>query len=200
VAAQLTADRDAGKIISDPLPEDILMPFAFQEGNSALAQKLNIVVLTNEMCASMCDMFAAVMQDNHLAKIVGSRTMGAGGNVVEHMEAPNSHLTVAQTESLVLRADGTPIENHGVTPDVALNTNASVLDKYGPVMLQAVNVIATGHSCTGGFSTCGSADSVGAPAAGAGGCSVSNSRSGGGAAGLLLLALVLLVTRRRIRA
>jgi hypothetical protein len=114
-----------------------LFPFAF-EPNTDLTEDFQTVLLVNEMCASMCDIFSGVMKDNKLATLVGSKTMGAGGNVVVHREAPNSHLMVNTTESLMLRRDDSYVENNGVDPDVALNVSESVATKYDEVKKRAV--------------------------------------------------------------
>jgi MYXO-CTERM domain-containing protein len=198
VVDQLKADRDAGKAISDPIDVDRLMPFQFTTGNDKLPDGIKTVLLVNEMCASMCDIFAATLQDNKIATVVGSRTMGAGGNVVQHGQAPNSNLILNQTESLILRADGTPIENHGVTPDVAVNVNAGILQQYEPTRQAALAFLS---GCTG--DACSKADAPGADSQPkAGGCSMATSAHDGAAplAGLLaLLGFALLARGRRRR-
>ena len=90
VTQQLKDARAAGEVISAPMDIDVLMPFQFLTGNEDLPENLPVIVLVNEMCASMCDIFAAVLQDNGLATIAGSRTTGAGGNVVMHIVLKNS--------------------------------------------------------------------------------------------------------------
>jgi len=120
-----------------------LSPFQFVP-NRDVTTKLNVVLLVNEMCASMCDIFAAIMRDNGLAKVVGSKTMGAGGNVVTHFQSPNAHFIVNQTESLVVRtgaADGRYVENGGIEPDTEVKVNESISEKYEPVRKKAVDLI-----------------------------------------------------------
>ena len=192
VHEDLVAARDAGDSISEPMPVDVLMPFQFLEGNADLPE-LKVVVLTNEMCVSMCDIFAGVLKDNDLATIIGKRTMGGGGNVVQHAQAPNSHLAVAQTESLILRSNGTPIENVGVKPDVEMEVHESAQSNYTPVRTKAVELL---NPCVG--SSCVPADDLGAgKAQKSGGCST----TGGSSQRLFLLLIAcaaVLVRRRRI--
>ena len=110
---------------------------------------MNIVLMVNEMCASMCDLFAAILQDNQMAKVVGARTMGAGGNVVTHHQAPNSHLALRQTESLMVRRVvkkgkvelGALIENNGVEPDVQVKVSETVEGKYRRLREKAVEAL-----------------------------------------------------------
>ncbi len=136
----LLEDRNSGKRLSKPWSTRFFMPASFTP-NTDIEGKLNIVLLVNEMCASMCDIFTAMLKDNELVKVVGTKTMGAGGNVTTHFEAPNSHFSVNQTESLLLRKDGSYIENNGVEPDVAVAVNESVVEKYSPVRDKAVELL-----------------------------------------------------------
>lgn len=139
VFSALVEDREAGKSLSRKFNTETLMPFQVS-GNPDIKSPFKVVLLVNEMCASMCDIFSAVMKDNALAMIVGSNTMGAGGNVVDHREAPNSHMTVRQTESLMLRKDGSYIENNGVAPDVAVDVASMSDTKYAGVRKKALEL------------------------------------------------------------
>jgi C-terminal processing protease CtpA/Prc len=136
----LSKDLESGLNLSSKWSTEALMPFAVKP-NDRLKNSMNVVLLVNEMCASMCDIFSAVMQDNKLATVVGAQTMGAGGNVVMHGEAPNSHMWVSQTESLILRKDGSYIENNGIKPDVALPVNEFSDMRYMPVRAVAVQLL-----------------------------------------------------------
>jgi C-terminal processing protease CtpA/Prc len=133
-------DQTKGLRLSRAMSAETLMPFVLNP-NKELERKFNIVLLTNEMCASMCDIFSAILKDNKMAKIVGAKTMGAGGNVVDHEQAPNSHLMVRQTESLMLRRDGTYIENNGIEPDVALDVTLSSNENYKAVKEKALDLL-----------------------------------------------------------
>jgi C-terminal processing protease CtpA/Prc len=76
-----------------------------------------------------------------MATVVGSRTMGAGGNVVNHQQAPNSHVDIRQTESLLLRKDGTYLENNGVEADVKVAVNETAKTKYKEVRDAALKAL-----------------------------------------------------------
>lgn len=140
VLEDLKVARQRGERLSEVLPAEVLAPFQ-QAPNEKLNAKLRIAVLVNEMCASMCDIFAAVLQDAGLATIVGTRSLGAGGNVVGYNQAPNSHFDVRQTESLFVRKDGSYLENAGVKPDVAVPVASYAASKYKEVREAAVKAL-----------------------------------------------------------
>jgi C-terminal processing protease CtpA/Prc len=121
-------------------PVDTITPF-YIKPNKQLKKDFNIVLLVNEMCASACDIFAGVLQDNKMATLVGSRTMGAGGNVVNYWQAPNTNMDIRQTESLLVRANGDYIENVGVTPEVKMVVSESAGALYEPLRLKAVEIL-----------------------------------------------------------
>ena len=113
--------------LSKPYEIDTLYPFQLSGNEDMLKNeteefKFKTVLLINEMCASMCDIFAAILKDNKLATVMGTQSMGAGGNVTTHSQAPNSKLIVRQTESLVVRTNGEYLENQGVKPDKEIKT------------------------------------------------------------------------------
>jgi C-terminal processing protease CtpA/Prc len=86
-----------------------------------------VLLLTDEMSASSADIFAAMVQDNHIAPIFGYRTMGAGGSPEGDHPGVYSEGYTTLTRSLVVRAYPvvTPdfpttgyIENVGVRADI----------------------------------------------------------------------------------
>lgn len=78
-----------------------------------------ILVLINELNFSAADFFPAIMQDNKRAKLMGTRTAGAGG-YIERISFRNLNGIdgVDLTGSFSLRPNGRPIENLGIEPDV----------------------------------------------------------------------------------
>ncbi len=71
---------------------------------------------------SSAEMFAAVAQDNHVAKLVGVRTGGDGCGFVEEVPPavlPHSNMRFRMPNCVRLRADGTS-EVMGISPDIAL--------------------------------------------------------------------------------
>lgn len=147
VVTQFDADLAKGSRLSSPLSAETLIPYALTP-NTRLRKPLNTVLMVNEMCASMCDIFSAILQDNNMAKVLGAQTMGAGGNVVAHFQAPNSHLTVRQTESLIVRTgkegvESGYLENNGVMPDLPFDVLTSADSKYSSVHDAAVLYLTT---------------------------------------------------------
>jgi C-terminal processing protease CtpA/Prc len=138
--------KQNGERLSNVYSADVLSPFSITP-NSTLEAPFKVTLLVNEMCASMCDIFAGILQDNQMATLIGQRTMGAGGNVVNHQQAPNSHLELRQTESLMVRkgsnADQSPIyiENAGISPEIEMKTFEMAKEKYGPALKKAAEVL-----------------------------------------------------------
>ncbi len=76
-----------------------------------------IVMLIDEMSASGGDAFPSLMQGYGRAKLLGTRTMGAGGHVTENAPLNYSQIEVSMTRSMFFRPDGVPVENNGAVPD-----------------------------------------------------------------------------------
>ena len=109
---------NSGKRFTDAAPE---MGVAAIEPAAKAEERYTkpILLLTNALDFSGGDFFPAIMQDNQRAVTLGVRTSGAGG-MVRPFEIPNQFGIgdVHATWSIAERADGRPIENLGVTPDI----------------------------------------------------------------------------------
>ena len=99
-----------------------------------------ILILINELDFSCGDFFPALLQDNQRAVVFGTRTAGAGG-YVRNYELPN-HFAVegfSLTSSIAERKDNLPIENLGVTPDIAYELTEDDLRNDFRGYVKAVN-------------------------------------------------------------
>jgi len=90
-----------------------------------------IVMLIDELSGSGGDAFPGMLQGLGRAKLLGTRTMGAGGHVVAIPPLGYSANQLRITKSLFYHPNGTAIENNGVTPDVPYTiTRKDFLDGY----------------------------------------------------------------------
>jgi C-terminal processing protease CtpA/Prc len=102
-----------------------------------------ILVLVDEMSGSGGDAFPAMMQGNGFAKLMGKRTMGAGGHVENFAPLIFSANTLRMTKSLFYHPNGKPIENNGVTPDFDYTTTrADFLYGYKEYQAAYLDVLA----------------------------------------------------------
>lgn len=102
-----------------------------------------VLVIADELSASSADIFAAIIQDNHLAPLLGYRTMGAGGSPEENYVGVYSEGSTSVTRSLVVRLNPVTvpnypttsyIENVGVHPDILVDymTTDNLVNKGAP--------------------------------------------------------------------
>ncbi len=99
-----------------------LTSFTSLEGNELIQPNLiryskPVVMLIDEMSGSGGDGFPSLMQGYGRAKLIGTRTMGAGGHVTQNAPLNYSQITVSMTRSQFFRPDGVPVENNGAAPD-----------------------------------------------------------------------------------
>lgn len=98
-----------------------------------------IVMLIDEMSGSGGDAFPAIMQGLGRAKLMGTRTMGAGGHVVTTDPLNYSFSSLRITKSLFYHPNGTAIENNGASPDYPYTiTQKDFLYGYGDYLKTAV--------------------------------------------------------------
>jgi hypothetical protein len=142
VFTDLSQQRSTGKRLAEPVSTATLFPY-FRSQTGAmekLKDGIKVTVLVNEMCASMCDIFAAVMRDNRIGEILGTKSMGAGGNVAMHGSSPSSYFLLNTTESLLVNKDGSYLENNGVEPTIPFDTVKDRQELYKDTLARAIKV------------------------------------------------------------
>ncbi len=98
-----------------------------------------ILFLVNHLDFSCADFMPSVLQDNRRATIMGSRTAGAGGYLINE-SYPNLFGIEAftYTGSIAERPNKQPIENLGITPDIPCEVTLRDLKEGYPDYIQAV--------------------------------------------------------------
>ncbi len=84
-------------------------------------EKMEVVVLVNENSASATEIFAAAMQDNNLATIVGTKTFGKG--VMQEVQPLKIGGALKITIEEFKTPNGNTIHKVGITPDIEVENN-----------------------------------------------------------------------------
>jgi carboxyl-terminal processing protease len=101
-----------------------------------------LVILVNEGSASGAELFAAGMQENGRAAVVGRQTCGCLLASVHHRLRNGGELEISEYN--VLTAKGRRLEGIGVTPDVEVQlTIEDLRDRHDATLRQAVAILHT---------------------------------------------------------
>lgn len=84
-------------------------------------EKMEVVILVNENSASATEIFAAAMQDNNLATIVGTKTFGKG--VMQEVQPLKIGGALKITIEEFKTPNGNTIHKVGITPDIEVENN-----------------------------------------------------------------------------
>ncbi len=102
--------------------------------------KLPIVVLVDSHTSGEAEQFAAILQAQKRAKVIGQQTAGRS-DLAQPVDYPDGSRLVLVTAGLEL-PDGTKLQDHGVTPDVKVNSDwLSVAEKDDPYLKAALRAL-----------------------------------------------------------
>lgn len=124
-ADELRARFERGEVHSGPIPYmGVQSRFRAKApgrivGREGKVYTKPILILTNSRAASCGDFFPSIMQQNRRAVVMGETSMGLGGPVYRAQDSmPGSEMFMRCTIGYCERADGLPMENLGVVPDL----------------------------------------------------------------------------------
>lgn len=143
-----------GRPLSNPVSLHALGSLTLQPLPNAYTKPL--IVLVDEFSASGGDAFPAIMQDNNRGPIVGMRTMGAGGSVIQLPATAYTESISRFTVSMMHRGrliqtpDFPPapyVENIGVRPDIVIDymTRTNLMTAGAP-FVQAFTQVIVDHA------------------------------------------------------
>lgn len=126
IVDEIERTLNAGGKMTRPMPMrgfmevDLPMPGGNWIQPNPVGYSKPIVMLINEMSGSGGDLFPALMKDYGRAKLLGTRTMGAGGHLWNDppLVLKNTKGSISLTRSMIYRPNGKPVENYGIEPDV----------------------------------------------------------------------------------
>ena len=88
-------------------------------------EKIEFVVLVNENSASATEIFAAAIQDNEIAKIIGTKTFGKG--VMQEVDPLAIGGAIKITIEEFKTPKGNKIHEEGVTPDIEVENEIELI-------------------------------------------------------------------------
>jgi carboxyl-terminal processing protease len=94
-----------------------------------------VAVIVDAACASTCEVVAAALRADLGAVIIGETTGGSSGAPIS-INLPQSHSTVAIPTWSLLSAEGKPIEDFGVAPDVVIAATPDALAQGSDLPLE----------------------------------------------------------------
>jgi carboxyl-terminal processing protease len=110
------------------------------KGYDMFGDKLKFVILIDEGSASASEILAGAMQDNGIAKLVGTQSFGKGS--VQEVVDITSDTILKITVAKWLTPNGTSISEKGLTPDYPVEiTQKDIEAKIDPQMNKAVELL-----------------------------------------------------------
>jgi carboxyl-terminal processing protease len=97
--------------------------------------KGKLAVIVDAACASTCEVVTAALRADLGAVVIGDTTGGSSGAPIT-IALPHSHATVGIPTWNLTSAEGKPIEDVGVSPDVAVDATPDALARGGDLPLE----------------------------------------------------------------
>lgn len=102
--------------------------------------KVPIVVLVDSNTSGEAEQFAAILQSQKRAKVIGQQSRGRS-DLSQPVDYPDGSRLILVTAGLQL-PDGTKLQDHGVTPDVKVNGDwLSVAEQNDPYIKAAIRAL-----------------------------------------------------------
>ena len=102
-----------------------------------------VILLIGEKCMSSNESFVAMMEGDDQVVTFGSRTCGSSGNPTI-VKLP-CEITVSVPRWIDYLADGTPLDEHGIKPKIAFNTDDEAFTGNRDDVLEAAIAMIQGH-------------------------------------------------------
>ncbi len=104
------------------------------KSTNPVVEELKIVVLVNENSASATEIFAAAMQDNEVATIIGTKTFGKG--IMQEVQPLAIGGAIKITIEEFKTPEGNKIHKVGITPDIEVENEKMIIDERQDKQLQ----------------------------------------------------------------
>jgi len=110
------------------------------KGYDIFTDKLQMIILADEGSASAAEILSGALQENNIAKIVGTRTFGKGP--VQELIPITSGTSLKVTAARWLTPNGISISDNGLTPDYEVKiTDADLKANKDPQMDKAIQLL-----------------------------------------------------------
>ena len=118
------------------IPDDIYR----SKGYDVFGSNLKMMILVDQGTASAAEILSGALQENGIAKLVGTRTFGKG--CVQELLPMSSSTSLKVTVARWLTPNGTSISDNGLTPDYPVAvTDADIAAGKDPQMAKAISLL-----------------------------------------------------------
>lgn len=132
---------DEGKtVVTENFGNDKKPQVYRSHGPKMFDDKLKFVILVDGGSASASEILSGALQENHVAKLVGTQTFGKGS--VQELVPITDNTSLKVTIAKWFTPNGVSISEHGLTPDVVVPYTIKDFDsKVDPQMNKALEIV-----------------------------------------------------------